>query len=235
MTATPPSLIAHFAPQPGTHFERARTLMVDGQVRPNKVNDPRIINAMRTLPRERFVPPGLWSVAYADEDVPLGGGRVMMEPMVIARLAQIAAIRAGDRVLVLGAGNGYGAALFASCGAVVTAVEDDRALLALARPALEGIAGVTLVEAPVTAPPSSAAPYDIVLIEGAVAALPAGANAWVRPGSGRLVTVLVTDGVGRGVLAETAGAAGGPLRAVPQFDCFTPALPQFMAPPAFVF
>ena len=73
-------------------FADARSRMVDSQVRPNKVTDPRIIAAMRQLPRERFLPAGLATLAYADEDVPLGGGRVLMEPMVIARLVQLAAV-----------------------------------------------------------------------------------------------------------------------------------------------
>ncbi len=79
--------------------------MVDGQVRPNKVIDPRIIRAMRSLPRERFVPPHLASLAYADEDVPLPGGRALMEPMVIARLVQLLRVRDGERGLVVGAGS----------------------------------------------------------------------------------------------------------------------------------
>ena len=74
-------------------FAAARALMVDGQVRPNKVTDPRIIAAMRSLPRERFVPAAQAPLAYSDEDVKLGGGRVLLEPMVIARLVQIAAVR----------------------------------------------------------------------------------------------------------------------------------------------
>ena len=73
-------------------FTEARNRMVDSQVRPNKVIDPRIIAAMRQLPRERFVPPGLAALAYADADVPLGHGSVLLEPMVIARLVQLTAI-----------------------------------------------------------------------------------------------------------------------------------------------
>ena len=83
-------------------FAEARANMVDSQVRPNKVNDPRIVAAMRQLPRERFLPPGLAARAYIDQDVPLGSGRVLLEPMVIARLLQLTAIarrraRAGRR------------------------------------------------------------------------------------------------------------------------------------------
>ena len=102
---------------PQTDFSAARTLMVDGQVRPNKVTDARVLAAMGSLPRERFVPADRTALAYSDEDVPLGGGRYLVEPMVIARLVQIAAVRTGERALVVGAGTGYGAALLAACGA----------------------------------------------------------------------------------------------------------------------
>jgi len=114
-------------------YAAARDHMVDGQVRPNKVIDPRVIRAMRSIPRERFVPPHLANLAYVDEDVALGRGRALMEPMVIARLVQLARVREGDRVLVVGAGSGYGTALLAACGGRVTALEEDEALLAIAR------------------------------------------------------------------------------------------------------
>ena len=106
-------------------FAEARNNMVDSQVRPNKVTDPRIVAAMRQLPRERFLPPALAALAYADEDVPLGEGRVLIEPMVIARLVQLTAIAAGERALVVAAGTGYGAAVLAACGARVTALEES--------------------------------------------------------------------------------------------------------------
>ena len=133
-------------------YAAARDHMVDGQVRPNKVIDPRIIRAMRAIPRERFVPPHLASLAYADEDVPFARGRALMEPMVIARLAQLARVREGERVLVVGAGPGYGAALLAACGGRVTALEEDEALLAVARQTLQEFApGAVLVEGPLAA------------------------------------------------------------------------------------
>ena len=211
----------------------ARDNMVDGQVRPNKVIDPRIIRAMRTLPRERFVPPAAMSLAYTDEDVPLGGGRYLVEPMVIARLVQLARVRDGDRVLVVGAGPGYGAALMAACGGVVTALEQDPALLAIARRVLpEWAAGVTIVEGPVAA--GLAGPWDVVMIEGAVRAIPAVFGAQVRVPTGRLVTVLdrAGRGVGQGVLAEHSGVA---LREAAEFDCSTPLLGPLVPAPAFQF
>ncbi len=75
--------------RPVLDFAEARNRMVDSQIRPNKVTDPRIVAAMRRIPRERFLPPRLVAMAYVDEDVPLGGGRYLIEPMVIARLVQL--------------------------------------------------------------------------------------------------------------------------------------------------
>ena len=138
--------------RPPTDYSQARDHMVDGQVRPNKVIDPRIIRAMRSLPRERFVPPHLQHMAYVDEDVALGGGRVLVEPMVIARLVQLARVRDGERVLVVGAGPGYGAALMAACGGTVTALEENEALLGVARGLLPLLApGVMLMAGPLAA------------------------------------------------------------------------------------
>src|SRR3954453_9482861 len=96
-------------------YAAARDHMVDGQLRPNKVTDPRIVRAMGTLPRERFVPPHLATLAYTDEDLPLPGGRSFMEPVVLARLIQLARVRSLERALVVGAGAGYGAAVLAAC------------------------------------------------------------------------------------------------------------------------
>ncbi len=232
-------------PSPAPDFAAARDHMVDGQVRPNKVVDPRIIRAMRTLPRERFLPPHLASLAYVDEDVALPGGRALVEPMVIARLVQLLQVRAGESGLVVGAGTGYGAALLATMGARVTALEDDPALLAIARAALAGTA-VTIVDAPVAAGWPGAAPYDFILIDGAVSAIPDALADQLSP-TGRLATVVqeAGNGGGQGVLAEPVqtpghhpGAPGRPahrLRAQPFFDCTTPLLPQLRARPAFTF
>ena len=214
-------------------YDTARAMMVDSQVRPNKVNDPRIVGAMRTLRRENFVPPHLASLAYSDADVPLGHGRAMVEPMVIARLVQLAAVRGGERVLVVGAGSGYGAALLAACGARVTALEDDAALAALARAALAGIDGITLVSGPLAGGWPAGAPYDVVFIEGAVEDIPPALATQVRSVSGRLVAVRVAvGGVGQAVLGEVS-AAGLTLRA--DFDCTAPMLAALRRAPAFVF
>lgn len=218
-------------------FAAARDRMVDGQVRPNKVVDPRVIRAMRRLPRERFLPAGLASRAYADEDVPLPGGRALMEPMVLARLVQLLQVRSGEQALVVACGTGYGAAVLDECGARVTALEDDRALLVVARAVLPGLAPrVALVEGPVTQGWPDGGPYDVILVEGAVPAVPDGLAAQLKAG-GRLVAVVARPGgPGAGILAETVMVGGMPrLGTRSFFDCATPGLPQFAARPAFSF
>lgn len=215
-------------------FAAARAHMVDSQVRPNKVTDPRILHAMRTLPRERFVPAEAASLAYADEDVRLGKGRFLMEPMVLARLLQTAAPVQGEVALVVGAATGYGAAVLAACGARVTALEEDQDLFATAQSLLAALApGVTVVSGPLAAGHPGGGPFDVILIEGAVHEIPAAIAGQLRSDGGRLVGVIA--GSGRTNQAILAEATPGGLRATPIFDCATPLLPSLIPAPAFVF
>ena len=220
----------------------ARANMVDSQVRPNKVTDPRVIDAMRALPRELFVPAALSTLAYVDRALPLGNGRVLMEPMVIARLVQLARARPGDRALVVGAGTGYGAALLAACGAAVTALEEDPALLAIATPVLQRFApSVRVVSGLLSQGLPPGGPWSLIMIEGAVPEIPAEFAPHVADG-GRLVGITVQRGaegrygLGQAVLAEPAGTgAGRRLRPRGVFDCSTPLLPGFERATAFTF
>jgi len=215
-------------------FAAARDCMVDSQVRPNKVYDPRILTAMRRIPREHFVPTDKVACAYLDDDVMLPGGRALMEPMVIARLLQSCALVPGEQVLVVAAGSGYSAALLAACGAAVTALENEPALLDLAKPALAAWApGVTLVSGPLDAGWPDGAPYDLILVDGAVGRFPPALAGQLRLRAGRIVGVL-RDGAGTGqaVLAEATQAG---LRPQPLFDCNIPLIPTLAPAPGFVF
>jgi protein-L-isoaspartate(D-aspartate) O-methyltransferase len=216
-------------------FAESRRFMVDCQLRPNRVEDPRIVSAMRMLPRERFAPPALAARAYADADLPLPGGRAMLKPMVIARLVQLAALRRGERALVLAAGPGFGAALLAAIGGSVTAVESDPVMLALARAALPAAVpagSVTLFEADPAAGHAAGAPYDVIMIEGGVAAVPSALEEQLAEG-GRLVTISLQGGPpGRALLLRRAGGAVSMTR---EFDAHAPALPAFSPEPAFAF
>jgi protein-L-isoaspartate(D-aspartate) O-methyltransferase len=215
-------------------FANARKMMVDSQIRPNRVTDSRVLAAMRRLPRERFLPPTVVSLAYADEDVPVGNGRYLLEPMVLAKLLQAANLREHERVLVVGAGTGYGSAVLAACGCRVVALEEDPALLAIAETILpEEAPGVALVSGPLGAGWSKQAPYDLILIEGAVPAIPPALVAQLHHESGRLLTAICREGRATQAVQGEATAAGLGLTSL--FDCATPLLPSFRQAPVFEF
>ncbi len=221
-------------PETETDFVAARTHMVESQLRPNRVSDPRVLAAMLSLPRERFLPESLAAFAYVDDDVPLGAGRVLMEPMALARLVQLAEPRAGERALVVGAGTGLGAAVLAACGPSVTALEEDARLLATARAVLPVFApAVQIVEGKLAEGWPAGGPWHIVLIEGAVPRIPPAIGDQLMRESGRVITVLAEpDMVGRAVVGRPS--VGG-LAIQDAFDCATPLLPTLAPPPAFTF
>ncbi len=224
---------AHTAPSasPDT-AAAARDIMVDGQLRPNRVIDPRVIDTMRRLPRERFVPAALAPLAYIDDDLKLTANRVLMRPLVLARLIQLAAPRQGETVLVVGAGTGYGAAVLAACGVHVTALEENPDLAALARQTAAGSANINVVTGKLADGCPEHAPYDLVLIEGAVCAIPDRIGRQVAQ-NGRLVTVLAPKG-SHGVAVVAEPSAGG-LSVRPAFDAATPYLPELLPAAAFMF
>lgn len=212
----------------------ARTHMIDSQLRPNKVTDARVLGAFAGIRREIFVPEHLRQVAYIDEDLPLGAGRYLMEPMVAARLLQAAAVERGDTALIVGAGTGYEAALIAMLARNVVALEEDAELARRARAAFveHSIASVNLMEAPLAQGYRPRAPYDVILFGGAVAELPAEIASQLAEGGRLVVVVKGGNGVGRATLATRAG---GLLARRVIFDAATPLLPGFFPKPAFVF
>jgi protein-L-isoaspartate(D-aspartate) O-methyltransferase len=215
-------------------FQIARANMVNSQVRPNRVNDPRIIAAMRRIPRERFLPEALRHLAYLDEDIPLGNNRYMLEPMVLARMLQAANLRDGERVLVVGCAGGYGAAVLDACGCTVFALEEDPDLIILARSVLPQEApGVMLVTGPFRAGCPTEGPFDLILIEGAVPEIPAPLAEQLSPHTGRLIAAMSGDGrITQAVIGERTQAG---LRTAALFDCATPMLPSLRRAPAFEF
>jgi protein-L-isoaspartate(D-aspartate) O-methyltransferase len=209
----------------------ARRNMVESQIRPNKVTDLRVIEAFEAVPRERFVPAHLAGVAYIDDDLQIAPGRYLIEPMVLARLAQALDAQPTDKVLCVAAGCGYGAAVMARLAASVVALDGDAGLCAAARRALAGIGNVNVVEGDLAAGHAAGAPYDVILIEGAIERLPAALIAQLAEG-GRLGTVLIEGGVGHATLYLKTG---GVMSHRPLFEAGTPRLPGFVAPPRFVF
>lgn len=215
-------------------YAAARLNMVEGQIKPNKVIDQALIDAMMAVPRERFVPADRRGVAYVDEDVAVGGGRVLMEPRVLGRLLNDARITPDSRVLIVGAGTGYSAALISRLAGKVVALEEDKTLLAAARGTLAelGAQRVIAAEGRLAEGWAAEGPYDVILVDGAVADVPAALVAQLAPG-GRLLTV-VDDGdrVGRAMLVS---AVDGVVSQRPLFDAATATLPGFERKPAFQF
>jgi protein-L-isoaspartate(D-aspartate) O-methyltransferase len=215
-------------------LEIARTHMIESQLRPNKVTDQRLLGAFASIQRELFLPEHLRQVAYIDEDLPLGGGRYLMEPMVAARLLQTAAVERTDMMLVVGAGTGYEAVLSSMLARSVVALEEDPELARQARAALveHAIASVSIVEGPLIQGYRPRAPYDVILFAGAVAEVPAEISAQLAE-DGRLLAVVKSEGtIGR---ATVTIRTGGLLAQRVIFDAAIPLLPGFSPRPAFVF
>jgi protein-L-isoaspartate(D-aspartate) O-methyltransferase len=218
---------------------QARNRMVDGQVRTADVTDLRILAAMLDLPRERFVPPDKAELAYVDFEIPLGAdapgspARRMIRPRNLAKLIQAADISGADRVLDVGCTTGYGAAVLARLAAEVVALDDDRALTAMAGKALAEcrLANVTVATGPLDRGVPAHAPYDVIVLEGASEIGPRMLFSQLAD-DGRLVCIEGRGPAGRAMLYVSAG---GVVSGRSVFDAAAPLLPGFAAPPVFVF
>jgi len=157
--------------------ETARVNMIKQQIRPWDVIDERVLGTMMDIPREPFVPDAYRGLAYADIEVPIGGGQVMMTPRLVARMLQALAVQPGERVLEIGSGSGYVTACLAALGRQVVSLELDGDLLAGARANLarQGVHNVELRAGDALAGPVEGAPFDVIAITGSLpsaAALP---------------------------------------------------------------
>lgn len=216
-----------------THHEALqRQAMIDAQLRTNAVIDPVMLKAVASIERSRFVPAGQEAMAYSDRAVPLSNGRALNPTLTTARLIGDAEVTAGTKVLLIGAATGYGAALLGALGAQVVAVESDAALAAQARETLAGISGVTLVEGPLADGAPAHAPYDVLIIDGAVETLPDALLAQVKSG-GRVTGALVDRSVTRLVRAVRVDAS--PTHPYAFADLESVVLPGFSKPQGFTF
>jgi protein-L-isoaspartate(D-aspartate) O-methyltransferase len=220
-----------------TDFALARRNMIDGQLRPNRVTNIQLLTVIADLPRERFLPAGVQSLAYADDDVPLGNGRYLMEPMILARLIQTLQPQPQDRALVVASGAGYGTALLARLVKSVVALEADPTLAGSAEQTIKalGITNVRQLTGPMEAGvPSPDEPYDVILIEGAVQHIPPAIVGLLAEG-GRLGTVIAGPSAGAMGVAQLIVKEGGVASGRQIFDAGTPTLAGFAAPPRFTF
>ena len=183
-----------------TNFTALRATMVASQLRTVGVNDPAVVAAMLAVPREKFVPAGREALAYADAAVPLGGGRFLPEPLVTGLLLTHARIEPHHRVLVVGAGTGYSAAVIRHLTDHVVAVEDDAGLAAQAR-----ANGVAVTEGPLVDGAPDAAPFDLIFFDGAIERVPPALAAQLA-GNGRAAAVVRTgSGPGRATVGRIVG------------------------------
>jgi protein-L-isoaspartate(D-aspartate) O-methyltransferase len=211
---------------PIPEFATARQAMVDSQLRPQGVTDPAVLRAMGSIEREKFLPPETRPLAYVDRAVSMGDGRFLSAPAVLGQLLTQMMARPGQRALVIGAGTGYSAEVLAAMGLDVTALESSAALASKAREL-----GVEVVQGPLEKGYVADAPYDQVLIDGAVEYIPDVIIEQMAEG-GRLGTALVDRGVTRLIVGRKAGIAFGYLSLS---DAGVPALPGFSRPRAFTF
>ena len=212
-------------------FEAMRHAMVASQLRTNAVNDPRIVASMARVPREAFLPEGVRAIAYRDTAVPLGRGRFQNVPIATGRLLTEAYLLPADRVLLIGAAGGYTAAVLVEMVAQVIAVECDPVLAAQARESLAGNANVTVVEGSLEAGYEAGAPYDVLVIDGAVEHVPDALVAQLAPG-GRVVTGIADRGITRLTSGRKSGGGFG-LLDFADIDCV--ALPGFARSKTFTF
>jgi protein-L-isoaspartate(D-aspartate) O-methyltransferase len=211
-------------------FEPMRRAMVASQLRTTGVNDPRVVAAMGEVPRERFVPAARLALAYADAVVPVAPGRALNPPMALGRLLTEARLSGHERALVIGAATGYSAAVLARLVGSVVALEEDDELVAFAKAALVG-SGVALVKGPLAKGWAKGAPYDVVLIDGAVETVPQGIVDQVADG-GEIALALLDQGVSRLAIGRVTGGAFGTTIFA---DAATASLPGFARPRGFSF
>jgi len=215
-------------------FAAQRLNMLESQLRPNLITNPDLLAAMGELPRELFLPKRLRGVAYVDEDIPLGGGRSLMEPLVLARLIQMAGVGKTESALDIACGPGYSTALLARLCHHVIGLESDHELALEAASRLRdlGIRNASVVEGPLAAGHVARAPYDVILLEGAVEEIPSSITDQLAD-NGRLVTVMRREGDVGHVTLVTKRA--GVLVSRPGHDAATLPLAGFARRQQFVF
>jgi protein-L-isoaspartate(D-aspartate) O-methyltransferase len=210
-----------------------RANMVENQLRPNRIDDPRVLQAMGEIPRELFVPKTLRGCAYGDEDLDLGQGRFLIEPLALAKLVQSAEPRPEDVALVVGDVTGYAAAVLSRLTATVFLLVPP----SVATGAIEALLGelgcdnVVLIQGDAAAGHPAQAPFDVVLLVGSVPSIPAALLEQLAD-QGRLAAVVEKGRSGKVTLARKVHGAIGRLT---PFDAQVSRLPGLKVEPGFQF
>jgi protein-L-isoaspartate(D-aspartate) O-methyltransferase len=211
--------------------ESARFNMVETQIRPADVTDPRVLAAILAVPREKFIPRAAAALAYADVPVAVAPGRYLLDPRSFAKLLQLAEIRPEDRVLDVACGAGYSSAVLARLGGEVIALEQDADLVRAASELVATAMGrIEVVQGGLVEGVKARAPFDVIVINGAVEQVPETLLSQLAEG-GRLVT-FIKDGQSRAWLFVREK---GQLGKRPDFDADVPLLAGFRKAVGFVF
>jgi protein-L-isoaspartate(D-aspartate) O-methyltransferase len=216
------------------NIEQARFNMIEQQIRPWEVLDPQVLDLLFVVKRENFVPPAYRNLAFADMEIPLGSAQVMLAPRVEARLLQELGIKKTDKVLEIGTGSGYMAALLAARAEHVITLESRPEIADFARQNLEraNIANVTLEVADGTKGWVARGPYDIIVVSGSVPVLPDALLKQLRLG-GRLAVIVGEAPVMEAQLITCT--ADGVYNTVNLFETVAPALDGTTAKSGFSF
>lgn len=216
-----------------TDFSARRVTMVDTQVRPSDVTKFPIIEAMLTIPREDFVPASLREAAYVGENLDLGGGRILLEPRTLAKMLDALALDPAQAVLDLGCGLGYSAAVAARIAGRVVAVEENAGWVDEARAVLagHGTGNATVVAGPIVAGAPEHAPYDAILIQGAIEILPEAIVAQLKEG-GAIACLFMDGALG---VCRLGRKVDGTISWRNIFNATAPVLPGFARKREFVF
>lgn len=215
-------------PNPAAIATQARKNMVDSQIHTAGVLSRPLLDAFMTIPREMFVPEHLRGIAYVDEDLPLGDGRFLMEPSVLARMLEAAQVQSDDVVLNVGDNTGYSSAILSCLATTVITVEDSPGELDSARQVWGECSkcNIAVITGDILEGCPEHAPYSLIFMKGSVAEVPELMLAQLSL-HGRLVTILKprANGVGTAVVVERVGEGQYSTRKL--FDANTPYIRGF--------
>ena len=212
-------------------FTAQRNTMVDSQIRTTDVTSHSVLNAFLAVARETFVADALKPLAYSDNDLEIARGRYIMEPSPLAKMLQLAGLSKSDKVLEIGAGNGYASALLAQLAGSVVALECDPELAQQAKTNLAGLSDVKVVTGALSEGCATQGPYDVILLNGSVSEVPEALFAQLKEG-GRLVGVI---GQGLSASAHVFVREHGTQSQRWAFNASVPKLPGFDRAAEFVF